>query len=185
MRAYVTFFALVIALQLPALSAEDDMRSIDLAKSQAKFSVQHIFVETVTGTVPISSGSVELATGSSVPVSIKAKLDPSRIKTGEDDRDGALQTSDWFDTKKFPAWTFVSSKITPGAGGAFGVDGMLTIHGVSVAEHLDVTTTGDTTHPAYNAVGHIDRHAFGFAVTRLDPVIGNPVAIDLHIELKQ
>ena len=67
---------------------------------------------------------------------------------------------------------------------AFGVDGTLTIHGVTAPEHLDVTIRGDAAHRVYHAVGHIDRQAFHMAVTRLDPVIGKVVDVTLDIALK-
>jgi len=55
----------------------------------------------------------------------------------------------------------------------FGVDGMLTVHGVAAPEHLDVTVRGDAAHRTYHAVGHIERRAFHMSVTRLDPVIAD------------
>jgi polyisoprenoid-binding protein YceI len=159
-------------------------REIDASASKATFSLQHVFVEHVTGTVPIASGSVTLPTGSTIPESVSAVLNPSKIKTGEDDRDGVLQTPDWFDVKQYPTWTFTSTKISPADANAFGMDGLLTIHGVTRSEHLDVTVTGTPAHPTYHATGTIDRHAFGMTVTRLDPAIGNPVSVTLDVTLK-
>ena len=157
--------------------------AIDPVKSTATFSVQHIFVEHVTGTVPIVSGTIDVPEGSLVPTSVSAVLDPKRFHTDEPDRDAAMQTPDWFDTGKFPTWSFVSTKITPAANG-FTMDGNLTMHGVTQPEHLVVVASGDPAHPAYHATGHIDRKAFGMSTTRLDPVIGNPVDITLDIRVK-
>jgi polyisoprenoid-binding protein YceI len=160
-------------------------RQIDPAESKVAFSVPHVFVERVTGTVPVVSGNVVLPPNSLVPTHVTAVLDPTKMKTGEDDRDGVLQTSDWFDTAKYPTWTFASTKVSPsGKGTAFAIDGVLTIHGVSRLEHLTVTVAGTPTRPMYQALGQIDRHAFGMNVTRLDPAIGNPVDITLDIALK-
>jgi polyisoprenoid-binding protein YceI len=157
--------------------------AIDPAKSTATFSVQHIFVEHVTGTVPIVSGSIDLPEGSLVPISVTAVLDPKKFHTDESDRDAAMQTPDWFDTTKFPTWTFTSTKITPTANG-FAMDGDLTMHGVTQPEHLVVVASGDPAHPVYHATGTVDRHAFGMATTRLDPVIGGNVDITLDIRVK-
>ncbi|MGR4066038.1 MAG: YceI family protein [Vulcanimicrobiaceae bacterium] len=158
--------------------------AIDAQKSKAQFSVQHIYVEHVVGTVPIASGSVVLQAGSAVPVRVDAVLDATQIKTGDDDRDGVLQTPDWFDTKKYPAWTFASTKISPAGPNAFTMDGLLTMHGVTQSERLAVSIGGSPGRPTYHATGQIDRHAFGMATTRLDPVIGNPVDVTLDIALK-
>jgi len=174
--------ALSIAILLASIAATP--RAIDPARSRASFAVQHIYVERVTGTVPIARGVVTLAEGSTRPLAITATLDATRLRTGDDDRDGVLQTPDWFDTRRFPVWTFTSTEIVATGNDTFGVDGMLTMHGVSVPEHLDVTVTGDAAHPRYRATAHVDRHAFGMAITRLDPVIGGVVDLTLDIAVE-
>jgi polyisoprenoid-binding protein YceI len=185
--AWILAFAFVAAsLVRGALAFEDatDKRSIDAEKSRAQFSITHIFVDHVTGTVPIVNGSVNLIKESSIPVSAAAVLDASRLNTGDRDRDASLQSSDYFDVKKFPTWTFSSTKIVPSGPAAFEMDGMLTVHGVAQLEHLAVAVGGDASHPIYHAVGHIDRRAFGMKGTRLDPVIGNVADVTLDIILK-
>jgi polyisoprenoid-binding protein YceI len=180
---YALVVAALVALPVQAL-ADPNERAIDTAASKATFSVQHVFVERVTGTVPITSGSVILAAGAMIPTSATAVLDATKVSTGDDDRDGSLESPDFFEAKKFPRWTFVSTKIVPHANGSFEMDGTLEVHGVTQPEQLDVTVTGDAAHPRYHAVGHIDRKAFGMSVSRLDPVIGNPVDITLDIVLR-
>ena len=157
-------------------------RAIDPGRSTATFSVQHIFVSNVVGSVPIVDGRVTLAPGTRVPTSVTATLDPSGIATGDRDRDAALRGEDWFDVARYPHWTFASTTILRTAMG-FTMDGMLTIHGVSRPERLEVSVAGNAEHPIYHATGKIDRHAFGMHVVRLDPVIGNPVTIALDIVL--
>lgn len=178
----------ILALALTAiawLGAQPSVtREIDPAASKVTFSVQHIFVEHVTGVVPILRGNVVLQTSSSIPRSVFAVLDPSKIKTGEDERDGVLQSPDWFDVAQFPTWTFVSTAIVQTSPDAFTMDGLLTIRGVARDERLDVVVSGSAAHPVYRATGEIDRHAFGMATTRLDPVIGNPVEITLDVALQ-
>jgi polyisoprenoid-binding protein YceI len=60
----------------------------------------------------------------------------------------------------------------------------LTIHGVTQPERLNVTASGSPAHPVYHATAQIDRHAFGMAVTRLDPTIGSNVDVTLDIVLQ-
>jgi polyisoprenoid-binding protein YceI len=159
-------------------------RPIDVARSSAKFSVEHVWVERVTGTVPIESGTVTLDLNSLVPTSVTATLNCADLKTDDPDRDAALRSPDFFDADRFATWTFTSTKIVPTGAASFGMDGMLTIHGVTQPEHLDVTVSGTPQAPAYHAAGKIDRKAFGMKVTRLDPVIGNPVDVTLDVTLK-
>jgi polyisoprenoid-binding protein YceI len=186
MRGLTFACALALAIGIGTIARADDADShaVDPAKSKAAFSVQHIWVERVTGNVPIESGTVVLSGDSVIPESITAVLDPSKVSSGDRDRDASLVSSDFFDVKNFPEWTFTSTKIVPVNAGAFGVDGTLTLHGVTVPEHLDVTVRGDAAHRVYHAVGHIDRKAFHMAVSRLDPVIGTSVDVTLDVVLK-
>lgn len=164
-----------------AQAAGEQQRAIDAAASAARFSVSHIWVEQVSGTIPILRGTITLPHDSLIPLAVTAVLDPARVSSGEPDRDAALKSPDFFDTARFPAWTFESTKIVRTSNTAFELDGNLTIHGVTQLERLNVTIAGDAAHPIYHASGHIDRHAFGMATTRLDPVIGNPVDITLDV----
>ncbi len=184
MRVLWAAFAFCVILGSIARADDDVVRTIDAAKSKAAFAVQHIYVTRVNGTLPIIGGSVTLPQNATLPVAVTAELDPSKVKSGDPDRDGALVSPDFFDVKAFPACTFTSTKIMPVSATAFGVDGTLTLHGVTAPEHLDVTIRGDATHPLYHAVGHMDRQAFHMSVTRLDPVIGKIVDITLDIVLK-
>ncbi len=159
-------------------------RAIDVGKSSAQFSVAHIWVERVTGTVPILSGGVSLEAGAVIPENVTAVLDATHITTGEPDRDRSLESPDFFDAGKFPRWTFTSTRIVPTGPATFEMDGDLTIHGVTQLKRLDVTVIGDQAHPEYRAKAQIDRHAFGMIRTRLDPTIGSTVDVTLDIVLK-
>jgi polyisoprenoid-binding protein YceI len=186
MRALLRTAAVVVVVARAALAAgEAEPYGIDPDKSKAAFSVQHVFVERIAGTLPIISGAVMRVPGSVIPESTAAVLDATELSTDEPERDAWLQSSDFFDTKKYPTWTFASTKMTPHGPAAFGMDGTLTIHGVSQPEHLDVVVRGDAAHLVYHAVAHIDRRAFGMAVPRrLDRTIGEVVDITLDIVLK-
>jgi polyisoprenoid-binding protein YceI len=177
-RLVLLFLACVLFGAAPA------PRAIDAAKSSAQFSVAHIWVERVTGTVPILSGGVSLEPGAVVPQSVSAVLDATHVTTGEPDRDRSLESPDFFDAVKFPRWTFTSTRIVSTGAATFEMDGDLTIHGVTQPERLDVTVIGDPAHPEYRAKAKIDRHAFGMIQTRLDPTIGNTVEVTLDIVLK-
>jgi polyisoprenoid-binding protein YceI len=155
--------------------------AMDSAHSMAQFSVTHVFVEHVTGTVPILRGSIDLPPGSLVPTSVNAQLDAGRLHTDDPDRDASLTSDDFFDTKTYPTWTFASTKITPTTDGSFTMTGMLTIHGVSQPETLSVTSTGTVEHPHYHATCRVDRHAFGMKTTKLDAAIGNVVDVTLDV----
>ena len=159
-------------------------RAIDPARSKAQFSIQHIFVDRVTGTVAVRGGSVAFASGSDVPTSVTAELDPSRIHTDEPDRDASLEGPDYFDVKTCPTWTFASTRIVKTGPQTFEMDGTLTMHGIGNPEQFTVTIGGTSADPVYHAIATIDRHAFGMKGTRLDPVIGNTADVTLDVALK-
>jgi polyisoprenoid-binding protein YceI len=176
-----------ICAQTSAIHAADTAtttRAIDPARSKAQFSIQHIFVDRVTGTVAVRSGSVALSSGSEVPTSVVAELDPSRIHTDEPDRDASLEGPDYFDVKTFPTWSFASTRIVKTGAQTFEMDGTLTMHGVGNPEQFTVTIGGTSADPVYHAIATIDRHAFGMKGTRLDPVIGNTADVTLDVALK-
>ncbi|MGH7659381.1 MAG: YceI family protein [Vulcanimicrobiaceae bacterium] len=179
MRSRRLFAALFcLAVVAPARAGE---RAIDPRASKATFSVTHIFVARVDGTVPLSGGTVTLAAGSAIPLSATAVLDPGNVNTGDADQSACIRSPDYFDVAKFPEMTFRSTKIESDGPASFGMDGLMTIHGVSRPEHLEVTVAGDPLHPTYHAVGRIDRHAFGMRGARLDPTIGGIVDVTLDI----
>jgi polyisoprenoid-binding protein YceI len=178
---------LVSILATLALCAADPTattRAVDPARSKAQFSIQHIFVDRVVGTVAVRSGTVELPPGSAVPTSVTAELDPSRIHTDEPDRDASLESPDYFDVKAFPTWSFASTRIVKTGPQTFEMDGTLTMHGVANAEQFAVTIGGTSAEPTYHATATIDRHAFGMKGSRLDPVIGNTADVTLDVALK-
>lgn len=119
----LSILTLVLLMQIAAGTAiaQGSQREIDLGRSRAQFSVLHVYIESVSGSVPILSGSLTMSEGSVIPTRIDAVLDARRMNTGDDDRDNNLQSPDWFDTKRFPAWTFSSTKIVRGSGTTFAV----------------------------------------------------------------
>lgn len=181
MESHVRTVLAIAVFASTLAAATPSARPIDAAQSHATFSVAHIWVEHVTGHVPILSGSVTLADGALIPTEATAVLDATRLATDEPDRDASLKSPDFFDVKKFPQWTFVSSNVIPRGPNAFEMDGTLTVHGVAQPEKLDVTASGTPAHPVYHATAQIDRHAFGMTVTRLDPTIGATVDVALDI----
>ncbi len=182
----IAFLALALWTLCGNLALADGkvVRSIDPTRSNATFTVKHIFVSHVSGSIPIVAGRVVLSPNSLVPLQVRATLDPNGVHTDSTDRDAALRGPEFFDVKKFPTWTFASTAIVAHGNAAFTMDGVLTIHGVPQHERLNVTIGGDAAHPVYRATGTIDRRAFGMAVTRLDPVIGGTVEVTIEAAIR-
>lgn len=175
--------ALLLCLGAFAAARADDTVTLDVARSHARFSIAHVYVQHVTGTAPIAAGSIVFAPGSPLPAKIAATLDARRVDTGNADRDEDLQGPDWFETRKFPMWTFASTAVRAGANGTFAVDGVLTIHGVGQPVVLAVTPASANGRPAYHAVTTVNRRPFGMKVTPIDGLLGTDVEITLDVVL--
>jgi polyisoprenoid-binding protein YceI len=178
------FFLIVLVACGSGAWAADDTRAVDVKASHATFAVQHALIERVTGSVPIVSANVTVGADGTTPAAVDATLDPAHINTGDGDRDGDLIGSDWFDTKKYPLWTFKSSHVAANPDGTFAIAGVLTVHGVGVSVTLTASLVHGAPHPAYHAVTMVDRHAFGMVVTRTDALVGNDVTILLDVQTK-
>jgi polyisoprenoid-binding protein YceI len=173
-------FALIAAATLGATIVASTL-PIDTHASHATFSVAHVLIQNVTGRIPIVSGSIETMSDGTTPEAVQATLDPRHIDSGDSDRDGDLQGPDWFDTAHYPQWTFASTSIRTTGPGAYDIAGTLTIHGVGAPIDLITTLVHGGPHPAYRAVTHVDRHAFGMTKTRVDGLVGSDVTIVLDI----
>jgi len=184
---YARVFAVLISALLAAPSyaaAATSDRAVDTAASKVGFSISHVFVEHVNGTIPIASGTAAFSGDSPIPSSVTMTLDATKVSTGDPDQTGCIQGPDYFDVKKFPTWTFASTKITPHGASSFGIDGTLTMHGVAQPEHFEVTIQNASGRQTYHVVGQIDRHVFGMKGSRLDPAIGGIADVTMDVVLK-
>jgi polyisoprenoid-binding protein YceI len=92
---------------------------------------------------------------------IAVTIDTASARTGDETRDEALPTPDWFNAKAFARATFVSRTITAAGPGRYVAQGDLTIRNVTRPVSLPFTLaiTGDTAKAAGSLA--IDRSAFG------------------------
>ena len=83
------------------------------------------------------------------PTVADVSIDVKKLSTGVDQRDNHLRSDDFFNAEKFPAITFKSKRVIPGAGGAFKLVGDLTIRDVT----KEVTLDCEAPAPTVNAMG--------------------------------
>jgi polyisoprenoid-binding protein YceI len=179
-------FGMILSTSTTSLGDASIRAQIDPARSRATFTVTHALIENVPGTIPIVSGDIVIGSDG-IPLQISAVLDPTRIDTGNPDRDGDLQSGDWFDTADYPTISFVSTRVTSSGDRAFSVNGDLTIHGVTRPVTLsctDKTAASDQLAPGqyrYSATVQIERHDFMPARARADVLVGKTVSITLDV----
>jgi polyisoprenoid-binding protein YceI len=126
------------AAQAPQPAADSNVWSIDTNHSAANFAVKHMLVSTVRGTLGPIKGAVTWDGKSVASVKADVNIDVNGISTDNSGRDTHLKSADFFDAANHPTITFTSTRVQPGAGGAFKLVGDLTIRGTTKEVTLDV-----------------------------------------------
>lgn len=166
--------------------------TIDAAHSAINFSVRHMVFAKVRGRFGAWSAKLHLDEQDIAKSHVEVSIDVGSIDTGVDKRDEHLRSADFFETEKFPAMTFKSTKVEPGKGGRLNVTGELTIRDVTREVVLEVEEGGRGKDPwgnervAYSASAHIDRRDFGLRWNQVLEAGGVLVGdrIDIEIDLQ-
>jgi polyisoprenoid-binding protein YceI len=121
--------------------------NIDASHSRVGFSARHAMVTKVRGSFNDYTGSAVVADGAA---SITIEISAASVDTRSADRDGHLQSPDFFDVATFPKITFASTSVKDGGAGII-VEGNLTIKDVTKAITIEFEYTGTATDPFGNA----------------------------------
>jgi polyisoprenoid-binding protein YceI len=166
--------------------------TVDTNHSSAGFSVRHLMVSTVRGTLGPVKGTIEYDGKSVESVKADITIDVSGINTGSDARDKDLKSADGlFEIAKYPTVTFKSKKAVASGAGAFKLVGDLTIHGVTKEVTLDVDgpsppiTQGPLLRAGASATATVNRRDFGLSYNRVvetAPVVSDEVKITIDVE---
>lgn len=124
---------------------------IDLAHSNAEFSVRHMMVTTVRGSIAITGGTFEFDQENPANSRIEVTLDPATINTGVNDRDNHLRSADFFAVETYPEITFKSTNVEVTGENTGKITGDMTMHGVTKSVVLDVEFLGTNTNPMSGA----------------------------------
>jgi polyisoprenoid-binding protein YceI len=167
--------------------------TVEPSHSAAEFTVRHAGISKVRGTIAITEGTLTIG-DDLASSSVTATLDPATVSTRDANRDGHLQSADFFEVETYPTWTFVSSAIEP-RGDAYAVIGDLTIHGVTKQVELETEFNGAATDPfgasrlGFSASTQISRKEFGLtwnaALETGGVLVSDNVKISLEIEAVQ
>jgi polyisoprenoid-binding protein YceI len=164
--------------------------AIDAFHSEVGFSVRHMMVSKVRGKFGKFTG--ELVTAEDpLASSVTAEIDLASIDTGNEQRDGHLRSTDFFDVENHPLMTYRSTGVRADGDG-FVLDGQLTLRGVTrnVPLRLEVNGFGADlsggTRTGFTATGEINRQDYGVnwnaALETGGFVLSDKIGIHLEIE---
>ncbi len=184
------------AAQPPAAQAQPpagpNTWQVDTAHTAAAFSVKHLMVSTVRGTLGPVTGTIDY--DGKAPESIKADItiDINGVNTNNANRDKDLRSENFFDVANHPKATFKSKRVEAAAEGRFRLVGDLTLHGVTKEIVLDVEgqspilkQPNGAQRVGASATTKINRRDFNLQYNRMieaAPVVGDEIAVQIDIE---
>lgn len=163
--------------------------AIDGMHSKIGFEVPHLVISSVEGKFEKYEGTIVV--DSKIEKSkVDITITTDSISTGVSKRDDHLKSADFFDAKKFPKITFVSSKVTR-TGDNLAITGTLKIKEKSKEVNLDAKYLGEVKDGygqdkiAFKATTKISRKEFGLTwnqAVEAGPVVGDEIEISLNIQ---
>lgn len=169
--------------------------AVDGAHTAAHFSVKHMMVSTVRGTLGKVSGTIDYDGKSAESIKADISIDINGVDTGVEGRDKDLRSANFFDVATYPTATFKSKKVEAAGAGKFKLVGDLTMHGVTKEIALDVEgpspilkTPNGAQRVGASATTTINRRDFGLQYNRMveaAPVVGDEIQVQIDIEANQ
>ena len=140
---------------------------LDAAHSEMQFKIRHLMITNITGQFTKFEGTVETEGEDFTTAKARISADISSISTNNAQRDGHLQTGDFFDAANHPQLTFESEKMEKLDEENYKLHGTFTMRGVSKKISLDVEFGGIVKDPrgnikaGFTITGKINRKDFG------------------------
>lgn len=180
----------IIAGSLPVLAAVK-VWELDKGHSNFYFSVGHIFSK-VHGQFDDYSGEIHFDPDNLAESRFYFAIKTASVDTNIAKRDKHLKSADFFDSAKYPLFTFESTKITDAGNGLYNVLGKFTIKGEVYDLVLPLSFAGVKDHPmakgkqvvGFNGIVTIDRlaHKIGTGKFYDLGVVGKDVEITVSLE---
>jgi len=132
-----------LALSLAALplTAEVEVFRLDKAHTSVSFRIRHV-VSMVDGRFTDYDGKIWVDRQNPSASKVEFTIQAASINTGNENRDKHLRSADFFDAEKYPAITFVSTKIEPKGGDVYDITGNFTLRGVTKTMKMPVKHGG-------------------------------------------
>lgn len=125
--------------------------AIDKSHSHINFKVKHLMITTVTGGFTNYEATISTPGEDFSQASISFSADANSISTGDAQRDGHLNSADFFEVENHPRIEFSSTGMEKGSDGNFILKGDLTMRGITHPVSLNVEFAGIAKDPWGNA----------------------------------
>jgi polyisoprenoid-binding protein YceI len=140
---------------------------LDPTHSEITFKIRHLMVSNVSGNFGNFTVSAETEDEDFSTAKISFGAHVNSINTGNEQRDGHLQSADFFDAAAFPAISFESTSIEKDGDNAYKLHGHLTVKDVSKPVTFNAELGGIANDPygnrkaGFSIEGKINRKDFG------------------------
>ena len=142
-RSALFLFVLLFSAHAYAAAPQWD---VDPAHTSIYFTVKHIY-SSVRGSFPEFKGLVMFAPDDLAGSRFDFEVDVKSINTGNNKRDGHLNSADFFDSGKYPKMTFKSTAVNHVKGNHYMVEGEMTVKDVTQTVSVPFAFLGVTPHP--------------------------------------
>lgn len=166
LRTAVLLAALALDASARAQGVELDVSPTD---SSFSYSVKKWGVFEETGRFRKFRGSLHLDEARPEASRVRIVVEVESVDSGAEGRDSALRSADFFDARRYPTMTFVSTEVRRGPDGKVVVTGDLTIRGVTKRVSFPVTFHGAHRHPSQGTLAGFETT---FTVDRRDFAVG-------------
>lgn len=151
--------------------------------SSIKFTIKNFGIS-VDGSFKNLKGKILFNPANLSSASINATVDATTVNTGTDSRDNHLRKEDYFDVKKYPLISFVSTKITNSEkAGNFLMEGKITIKNVTRAVSFPFTASAKGDDFLLEGEFKLNRRDFGVGSGSL--VLSDNLTVSLSVLAKK
>jgi polyisoprenoid-binding protein YceI len=134
-----------------AVQTATSVWGVDASHSEVHFKIKHLMISTVTGSIGTFEGKLEADDDQFTNARVSFSADASSISTGDAQRDGHLQSEDFFGTETHPKLTFESTSFEKTGDNTYKMNGNLNIKGISNPVSLNVEFAGIAKDPWGNS----------------------------------
>ena len=160
---------------------------IDPLHSDVQFKIKHLVISNVTGSFKKFEGSIVSTETNFNNAKVNFTIDVKSIDTNQAQRDGHLQSGDFFSADTYPQITFESTSFVNVGGSDYKMVGNLTLKGVTKPVELNVEYGGseDNGHgilkQGFEVTGIVNRKEFGMTWNKLTDTGGLGLGEDIKL----